>query len=179
MTTIQPVDADTFRELAADAAGVYGAAMNRSPEVVVQRRDLIAQHAGFTGFLAVAAFDADGATAGGRLVGFGYGYPGRPGQWWHDVVAGALGREARKRWLDDGFELAELHVLPEQQGHGIGRALLDSLLARVNSRHVVLSTPDTESRARALYRSFGFTDLRRDFRFPGSDEDYAIMGLDR
>jgi ribosomal protein S18 acetylase RimI-like enzyme len=179
MTTIQPMDPDTFRSLAGDAAGVYGAAMKRSPEVVVQRRDLITQHAGYVGFLAAGAFEPETDTGRSRLVGFGYGYPGRPGQWWHDVVAGALGREATKRWLNDGFELAELHVLPENQGHGLGRALLTDLFARVEARHVVLSTPDTDSRARSLYRSFGFTDLRRGFRFPGSDEDYAIMGVDR
>jgi ribosomal protein S18 acetylase RimI-like enzyme len=183
MTTIEPVDPDTFRALAGEAAGVYGEAMDRSPEVVVQRRDLITQHAGFAGFLASGAFDADTpidpATGRPRLLGFGYGYPGRPGQWWHDVVAGALGREATKRWLTDGFELAELHVLPDHQGHGLGRMLLDDLFARVEARQVVLSTPDTDSRARSLYRSFGFTDLRRGFRFPGSDEDYAIMGVDR
>jgi ribosomal protein S18 acetylase RimI-like enzyme len=179
MTTIQPIDPDTFRVLAAEAAGVYGEAMKRSPEVVVQRRDLITQHAGFAGFLASGAFEPDSETGRVRLVGFGYGYPGRPGQWWHDVVAGALGRAATKRWLTDGFELAELHVLPERQGDGLGRALLDDLFARVEARHVVLSTPDTDSRARSLYRSLGFTDLRRYFRFPGSDEDYAIMGVDR
>jgi len=43
----------------------------------------------------------------------------------------------------------------------------------------VLSTHDRDSPARALYRSFGFTDLLRDFSFPGSAEVYAILGLER
>jgi hypothetical protein len=42
-----------------------------------------------------------------------------------------------------------------------------------------LSTHDRDSPARALYRSFGFVDLLRDFTFPGSAEVYPILGLDR
>jgi ribosomal protein S18 acetylase RimI-like enzyme len=112
------------------------------------------------------------------MVGFGYGYDGRAGQWWHDIVAGALGRVSSKRWLQHGFELAELHVSPEHQGAGLGRALLSDVLSRTDAEHAVLSTPDVESPARALYRSVGFVDLCRDFRFPGSSEAYAIMGVD-
>ncbi len=126
--------------------------------------------------MAAAAFDGDGDAS--KLVGFGYGYRGAPGQWWHDIVSGALGRSESARWLRDGFELAELHVLPDYQGAGLGRALLTNVLARAEGRHAVLSTPDSESRARILYRSYGFSDLCSDFRFPGSPEPYAIMGVD-
>lgn len=160
-----------FREHASEAASIYGAAMGRPPEVVVQRRDIIVGHLGHRGFAAVGAFDPD-------LIGFGYGYEGLPGQWWHDVVAGALGRDGTKRWLRDSFELAELHLLPAHHGKGIGRELLTRLLARSTAAHAVLSTPDAESPARQLYRSYGFVDLQVDFRFPGSPEAYAIMGVD-
>jgi ribosomal protein S18 acetylase RimI-like enzyme len=183
MTEIAPVDAERFRGLAAEAAAVYGAAMRRSPEVVVQRRDVISVHVTYRGFVATCALDGTAETdaavdPAARLVGFGYGYLGAPGQWWHDIVATGLGRIDAKRWLHDCFELAELHVLPEHQGHGLGRALLMDVLARTDARHAVLSTPDVESPARLLYRSFGFVDLRADFRFPGSQESYAIMGVD-
>jgi ribosomal protein S18 acetylase RimI-like enzyme len=171
VTTYRTIPAEEFRELASQAASIYGAAMQRSPEVVVQRRDIINNHVGFRGFVAVGAFEPD-------LIGFGYGYLGRPGQWWHDVVAGALGREGSKRWLRDSFELAELHLVPSHHGQGIGRELLTRLLAEVDARHAVLSTPDTESPARLLYRSYGFVDIRCDFQFPGSPEVYAIMGVD-
>jgi ribosomal protein S18 acetylase RimI-like enzyme len=200
MRRLDRIDAERFRVLAPDAAAVYGAAMHRSPEIVVQRRDVISLHTSYRGFIAAGAFDtaagafdtAAGAfdTASGafdeggrddatlRLVGFGYGYRGARGQWWHDIVAGALGRRKAERWLVDGFELAELHVLPEHQGVGLGRALLTDVLSRADARHAVLSTPDTESPARLLYRSYGFLDLCRDFRFPGSAESYAVMGVD-
>ncbi|HEX3825071.1 MAG TPA: GNAT family N-acetyltransferase [Mycobacteriales bacterium] len=176
-----PIDAAQFGRLAGEAASIYGAAMKRSPEVVVQRRDLIALHVTYRGFVAAGVFEAatgidDEAAA--QLIGFGYGYQGAAGQWWHDIVAGALGRNNAARWLRDGFELAELHVHPDHQGRGYGRALLTDVLSRAQASHAVLSTPDVESPARALYRSYGFSDLRCEFRFPGSTEGYAIMGID-
>ena len=72
-----------------------------------------------------------------------------------------------------------LHVHPSHQGRGLGRLLLQSLLDNSTSRTVVLSTHDRQSPARELYRSFGFVDLLCDFRFPGSSEVYAILGLER
>jgi ribosomal protein S18 acetylase RimI-like enzyme len=163
-----------FREWAAEAATVYGEAMQRSPEVVVQRREIIASHTNNRGFVAAVAVTEDT----GALIGFGYGYLGAPGQWWHDIVSRALGREAAKRWLRDGFELAELHVAPDHQGEGLGRALLTDVLGRTEAKRAVLSTPDAESPARALYRATGFVDLLTDFYFPGSAEAYVIMGAD-
>jgi ribosomal protein S18 acetylase RimI-like enzyme len=177
VTRLAPIEAADFKALAGDAAAIYGAAMHRSPEVVVQRRDLISLHVSYRGFVSAGAFAGDDPTAE-RLVGFGYGYRGASGQWWHDIVAGALGRVSAARWLRDGFELAELHVHPDYQGRGFGRALLTDVLTRADAAHAVLSTPDVESPARALYRSYGFSDLRCGFRFPGSTESYAIMGID-
>jgi ribosomal protein S18 acetylase RimI-like enzyme len=177
VTHLEAIDAAGFKLLAADAAAIYGAAMHRSPEVVVQRRDLISVHVSYRGFVAAGAFE-DGEAESQQLVGFGYGYRGAPGQWWHDIVAGALGRVSATRWLHDSFELAELHVHPDHQGEGLGRGLLTDVLSRAEASHAVLSTPDIESPARALYRSSGFSDLRCAFRFPGSPESYAIMGID-
>src|SRR5207302_3853747 len=79
-------------------------------------------------------------------------------------------------WLADSFEVAELHVLPAYQGAGIGRRLLLELTAGRPERTAVLSTQDTESRARRLYRGVGFTDLLTGFRFSGAEPPYAVMG---
>lgn len=169
-----------MRALAGPAASVYGAAMRRPPEVVVQRREIITSHTTYPGFLCSAAFEGDenDDDATGELIGFGYGYLGAGGQWWHDAVAQALGRDGTRRWLRDSFELAELHVLPAHQGAGLGRKLLTDVLTRTTAGRAVLSTPDSESRARLLYRSYGFQDLVCGFYFPGSSEVYAIMGVD-
>jgi ribosomal protein S18 acetylase RimI-like enzyme len=178
MTLVAPIDATSFRGLAGEAAAVYGAAMHRSPEVVIQRRDVIGVHVTYPGFVATGAFDEGSADRPAQLLGFGYGYRGAVGQWWHDIVAAGLGPDGSARWLRNGFELAELHVLPEYHGQGLGRALLTDVLNRAVAEHAVLSTPDIESAARRLYRSYGFVDLRCDFHFPGSHEAYAIMGVD-
>jgi ribosomal protein S18 acetylase RimI-like enzyme len=168
---IRLIEAEDFAALVGTAADVYGAAMQRTSDLVIQRRDIMAGHVDRPGFVAAAAHD------GNVLVGFGYGYHGRPGEWWHDVVAGALGRDDARVWLSDTFELAELHVHPDHQGVGVGRQLLDAVLGAATERTVVLSTHDRETAARALYRSVGFVDLLRDFRFPGSSEVYAVLGL--
>jgi GNAT superfamily N-acetyltransferase len=125
------------------------------------------------------------------LAGFTYGFHGAPGQWWHDVVAGALALSfasasrapsaypapgAGVAWLDDSFEVAELHVRPAYQGMGIGRELLLRLTSGRPERTAVLSTADAESRARRLYRGVGFIDLLTGFRFSGGEPPYAVMG---
>lgn len=169
---IRLISTDEFAGHISRLADIYGAAMKRSGDLVVQRRDIMAGHVDRRGFVAACAVDADD-----HVVGFGYGYHGRPGEWWHDVVADALGRDAARTWLSDAFELAELHVGPDHQGTGLGRRLLDTVLAAATGRTVVLSTHDRETVARSLYRSEGFVDLLRDFRFPGSSEVYAVLGL--
>ena len=166
-------DAQAFAVHLNRAADIYGQAMRRGPDIVAQRREIIAGHLDRDGFAAAIA------TNGAELIGFGYGYQGQTGDWWHDVVATAVGREEATRWLSDAFELAELHVEPVHQGMGVGRKLLDTLLGATTTRTVVLSTHDQESVARSLYRSTGFVDLLRNFRFPGSQEIYAVLGLHR
>ena len=170
---VRVLDAAGFAPYVDSAAHVYGAAMGRGPEQVVQRRSIITGHLDRDGFVAVTAMRKR------DLHGFGYGYPGSPGDWWHDVVTGAMDRATARSWMSDVFEVAELHVAPDRQGHGLGRAILQTLLDNSASQTVVLSTHDRESPARGLYRSFGFADLLNNFRFPGSSEVYAILGLER
>jgi GNAT superfamily N-acetyltransferase len=111
------------------------------------------------------------------LVGITYAMPGQDGQWWHDVVAAALPPAAAAHWLEDCLEIVELHVLPDYQGQGIGRALLRELLRDVPHRTAALSALELpDSRARRLYASEGFVPLLSDFRFPGSFTPYAVLG---
>lgn len=167
-----------FARYADESVEVYTVAMQRPAEIAPQRRAMLARHLTYVGFLAFVALAPDGA-----LAGFGYSYPGRPGQWWHDSVFRALrttySREVAAGWLGDSREVVELHVLPAYQGQGIGRALLRKLVDGSEEPTIVLSTHDRESAARVLYRSMGFVDLLTDYRFPGGVERYAVMGLDR
>ena len=169
--SVVSADAGEFADSLVVAAHIYGEAMQRPPELVVQRREIMAAHLHRSGLVAALARDAEG-----DVVGFCYGYHGRPGDWWHDVVARAVGRREAREWLSDSFELAELHVLPAHHGRGLGRRLLASVLARAEGTTVVLSTHDRESPARQLYRSVGFVDLLTNFVFPGSTEVYVVMG---
>jgi ribosomal protein S18 acetylase RimI-like enzyme len=160
----------------ADVIEVYGEAMGYSAALLESRRGYVATHVHRSGFRAVATLDD-----GGRVVGFGYGYMSQSGQWWHDQVRAGLRRDARKAWMTDSFEVVELHVRPDAQGHGIGAAQLDALLRMAPGSHTLLSTPESDeatSRAWRLYRRFGFVDVLRYFYFPGDERPFGILGRD-
>jgi ribosomal protein S18 acetylase RimI-like enzyme len=154
-----------------DAMGIYATAMGYPASAASQRAVTARRHSNNHGFACRAALLPDG-----RLVGFGYGYTTASGQWWHDLVKRALGRELASQWLTDAFELSELHVLPEYHGRGAGRALLTALAAAIPHSAMLLSTPDADTRAFRLYRSLGFVDLRRHYLFPGDSRPFAVLG---
>ncbi len=57
--------------------------------------------------------------------------------------------------------LAELYVVPDKRGRGLGRALMDEVLAvarQKGSGHIELNTSDDDVAARALYEKLGFTN---------------------
>jgi ribosomal protein S18 acetylase RimI-like enzyme len=170
-----------FRSAIRDLVSVYAAAMNPPDRTLSGREAIMERHAASPRFRGLTAL------VDGQLAGFCYGFHGENGQWWHDMVAAALatrwrssspapGNATPREWLDDSFEIAELHVLPQWQGNGIGRALLLSVTSGRAERTAVLSTADAPTVARRLYRGVGFTDLLTDFRFSGSEPPYAVMG---
>jgi ribosomal protein S18 acetylase RimI-like enzyme len=119
-----------------------------------------------------------GAFAGGRLVGFVYGYRGGAGQWWHDRVATALGPNGTERWLAPGhFEFTELHVRSELHRRGIGGRLHDALIDDVDAPTAVLSTQTDNEPAIALYAGRGWQVIVPYLDF-GSGRPFLIMGLD-
>ena len=136
-------------------------------------RETLRRHAVRDGFRFLAARAPDGS-----LAGFVYGYRGAPGQWWHDHVARALGRERGSRWLAPGyFEFAELHVRPDAQGRGIGGRLHDAVLVGLPSRTAVLTPQRDNERALSLYRSRGW-QLIHDALVFDSGTRYCVLGLD-
>jgi ribosomal protein S18 acetylase RimI-like enzyme len=57
--------------------------------------------------------------------------------------------------------LAELYVVPDQRGRGLGRALLQAAIAAARKQgadHMDLGTGEQDVAARALYESLGFSN---------------------
>jgi ribosomal protein S18 acetylase RimI-like enzyme len=168
-----------FRARLPEALSIYVEAMNYPRGTAEQRAPMWLTHALREGWRAVGALDGED-----RLVGLAYGYRGMPGQWWHEQVRrglaqtadGTTGAEAAEGWLEDYFELTEIHVRPVSQGRGLGENLLRGLLDGVTERHVLLSTPEGTSRAWKLYRRMGFGDVLRHYRFAGDPRPFAILG---
>ncbi len=74
----------------------------------------------------------------------------------------ALFRIRPSLWAKAGDAyLEELYVVPEQRGHGIGRALLEGAMEvarKAGANHFELTTGETDTAARALYESSGMTN---------------------
>lgn len=71
-------------------------------------------------------------------------------------------RFLRSVW-SEGLDLylEELYVVPSRRGNGIGRALLEATIAagrEAGATHIDLNTGETDTAARALYESVGFTN---------------------
>ena len=167
------IEAWDGRHLAArvnDAMGIYVLAMNYPGYTGSQRAVTARRHVTLEGFACRVALDGKD-----NMVGFGYGYTTKPGQWWHDLVRRAIPSEM-SAWLDNAFELSEMHVLPAYQGQGVGRRLLTELAADIPHNAILLSTPDRDTRAFRLYRHLGFVDLARDYLFPGDGRPFAVLG---
>ncbi|MCU1650147.1 MAG: hypothetical protein QOI50_1426 [Pseudonocardiales bacterium] len=160
-----------------DALGVYVAAMGYPRSAIRQRAPLWREHTHRPGWRAVGALDERNA-----LLGLGYGYIGARGQWWHEEVRrGLLSTDPRGlHWLNNYFELTELHVLPRAQGGGLGEHLLRALLEGCDRGSVLLSTPELDpaapARAWRLYRRLGFVDVLRQHRFVGDPRPFAVLG---
>jgi ribosomal protein S18 acetylase RimI-like enzyme len=173
-TTGAHIESWSGRQFAAqvdEAMRIYVRAMKYPDHTGAQRAVSARKHVGHEGFACRAALLEDGT-----LIGFGYGYTTKPGQWWHDLVRNALAPNQARDWLHDAFELSELHVLPEWHGMGIGRGLLTSLADGIPHAAMLLSTPDHDTRAFRLYRSTGFVDLARNYLFPGDARPFAVLG---
>jgi ribosomal protein S18 acetylase RimI-like enzyme len=153
-----------------EAMAIYVAAMGYAPSSGNQRGVHLLRHASLDSFRCRAALDADGT-----MLAFGYGYTSLPGQWWHDLVRRAIGGNA-DAWLNNAFELSELHVLPSAQGHNLGEQVLRSLADGLRHQTMVLSTPEGENRAWRLYRRLGFVDLARNHLFPGDHRPFGVLG---
>jgi len=176
--TIRELSPHEFTAMAPELVGLYITAMRypiaiHDQRVTVWRRDSLERD-----FTAVAAFDEE------QLAGVAYGFRGSQKRWWDQQLRrGLVNSHAMTPEMtavvENYFELAEIHVAPHLQGHGIGRALIERLLSRASQPHVLLSTPEVPNEGNAafgLYRSLGFEDVLRDFRYTGDPRPFAVLG---
>ncbi|GHH52345.1 GNAT family N-acetyltransferase [Streptomyces candidus] len=154
-----------------EALAVQAVAFGLGADEVGVRRHIVLRHMTNPGARALGATTPDG-----RLAGFVYGMPNDRAHWWSTVVEPYLRRYDRDGWLDDSFVITELHVHPDFQARGVGRALITTITDGAAEPRSILSAIDIESPARALYRSLGYTDLAQQVLFPSAPRPYAVMG---
>lgn len=148
---------------------VYDAVFGDQPDYLGWRTGVWDRHCAREGFRLARAY------AAGRLVGFGYGYTGKPGQWWTDQASNILPKPVADEWLGGHFELVSIGVLAEQRGGGVGRALLRTLCSGLaQERWLLMTTADAEDPARHLYAADGWKVVG-----PGLGDAQVIMGRRR
>lgn len=163
---------ETFR--AVDAAGAVAGIWREAADASLDDAQAFAagtfpKHVGWPAFrLFIAAIDAS-------PVGFIYGYRSVPGQWWHDQVRDDLVKTGNAAWLANSLELAEIAILPQFQGRGIGTRLIDAFLEGV-AQPVLLAVDAEDERTHRLYGAHGFRDLLTEFHYTGWDDRIIVMG---
>ncbi|MGQ0813545.1 MAG: ribosomal protein S18-alanine N-acetyltransferase [Gemmatimonadota bacterium] len=84
--------------------------------------------------------------------------------------------------VTDQGELGNVAVAQERRGHGIGRQLVEAVLARASERgvrEIFLEVRKSNAGAQNLYRAFGFSEIgkRRNYYLEPA-EDALVMRLD-
>ncbi|MBQ0853062.1 GNAT family N-acetyltransferase [Streptomyces sp. NPDC057621] len=154
-----------------EALNVQAVAFGLGADEIAVRRQIVLRHLTFPGARALGATTADG-----RLAGFVYGMPNDRAHWWSTVVEPYLRGRGHDGWLDDSFVITELHVHPDFQNRGVGRALITTITDSAVQPRSILSAIDKESPARGLYRSLGYEDLVVRVLFPSAPKPYVVMG---
>lgn len=189
VVSITTISRPTFLRRLDELIGIHLRAMGYPPQAFRQRRSLWrsnANHPRFTSLVAVLHSPdqkPDASNPSQRIVGVCYGFQGSRGTWWYQQVsygllASGMSPEEVTETLANYTEISEVHVHPNFQGAGIGTRLLTALLDELPTREAMLSTPEVpgeNNNAWRLYRSLGFSDLLRDFHFPGDPRPFGIL----
>lgn len=182
---------EQFRNHIRKAIAVYISAMGYSPAIIDGRVRAWLSQQSEPNWTAVAAFhhpaDVDPARLaddpGAEIVGIGFCFSGNNRQWWNRQVQAGMSRNGTslrrtRSLLSHYVELSELHVHPDHQGAHLGEDMLRLMMDGRAERIVMLSTPEVpgeENRAWSLYRRTGFSDVLREFRFPGDPRPFAVL----
>lgn len=161
-----------------EALAVYQAAFARPPygetgEMAQEFAERVQRYAREReGFRLVTARNNDG-----QMIAIALGVLARPGDWWRDKVVSAISHSLADRWLGELCqEVVHLAVIPDAQGHGVGRLVHDVLIAGRPARTAVLSVHPEAEPAQRLYQTRGWTTVTTEFRTQPAQLAYWVMG---
>jgi GNAT superfamily N-acetyltransferase len=113
----------------------------------------------------------------GQMIAIALAVLAAPGAWWRDKVASAIPRSLADRWLGELCqEVVHLAVVPDAQGHGVGRLVHDVLIAGRPAPTAVLSVHPKAEPAQRLYQARGWTILTKEFRAQPAQLASWVMG---
>jgi ribosomal protein S18 acetylase RimI-like enzyme len=177
VTRLALLDGPATSAIQGQLVAVYRAAMGAPPffETEVEAgwfADELAGELPEAGFRCWVAYDDDGWVAG-----FAYGFPTPeiPADGWYGTLREAVGPGQAEHWLAGQFAVVWIAVRPDRRGRGIGRQLLERLLAGAATERAWLITHDLDTPARALYRSLDFQQLGRG-PLGWHDADRIVLG---
>lgn len=93
------------------------------------------------------------------VTGYAWGYIGRRGQYWSDLLCDSLPERIASEWVGGHFDVVELAVLPERRREGLGQALHDCLLEGLTGKCLLGTSSDPDNPAVRLYTRSGWKTL--------------------
>lgn len=154
----------------------FGAPPYREPpEQAEELRARIERYASRDGFVLPVFQHGDA----GPVRGFALAVVAHEGDWWRDAVAACVGPEITKRWLGDSvLEIVHVAVAPGAQRSGIGRQMLDALVAGTSAPTAVLSVDPRAEEAQWFYLALGWTPISTRLRTAPASAPTWLMGKD-
>ena len=173
ITAVSPVEVEGWHgSLAICYCDVFGGPpWNEAEHATAVFLERLKQKAALEGFRMVLAVGHRG-----KLVGFAYGATAGHGELrpCYAGVTKRLGPGVTDAALVGAFELVDLDVVPQAQGHGVGSWLHDELLAGAVEPRAWLMTRSDAVAARAFYHRRGWLDLAT-LDLPGLAQPRLLM----
>lgn len=153
----------TFELGGAALATAHRAALSRMYQQVFSAPPFLAsgttveEHAAtLDGYARLPGFALSLARDGHRLVGFAYGHRLPPDHRWWEGFRMDIPPDLAAEWEGRSYTLVDLAVEESHRRTGIGRRLVEALLAPRREERVLLSTQPTAEPAHAFYRATGW-----------------------